>query len=250
MTGTCILVGMTGESEASVTPILCRHGLQAVSIEAAGDGDILAAAGDLKVVIFDVERPGTEALSDFRQIRASRSGVVVFGWTLTGAIDGMAERLTRLRATGAHSIVGTASLDMELTVFEERGFGTPAFQRRVLIIEDDSTVRRILSGYVEDAGYLPVARGDWESAISDPETFGVDIVVTDIFMPGMGGIAGIVAVKRDWLETPVIALSAGLGGRMGSETVLKASKTIGADVTLQKPISKDTLVQAIASLVA
>jgi CheY-like chemotaxis protein len=139
---------------------------------------------------------------------------------------------------------------MELTVFEERGFGTPAFQRRVLIIEDDSTVRRILSGYVEDAGYLPVARGDWESAISDPETFGVDIVVTDIFMPGMGGIAGIVAVKRDWLETPVIALSAGLGGRMGSETVLKASKSIGADVTLQKPISKDTLVQAIASLVA
>jgi DNA-binding NarL/FixJ family response regulator len=37
---------------------------------------------------------------------------------------------------------------------------------------------------------------------------------------------------------------------MGPETVLKACKTIGADITLQKPITKDTLVEAIASLVA
>jgi DNA-binding response OmpR family regulator len=250
MTGTCILAGMTGEAVASVTTILSRHGLRAVSVEATIDADALARIVDLRLILFDVETPDSEALLDFRQIRASRSGAAIFGWTLTGATDGSAERLARLRATGAHSIVGPASLDMELTVFEERGFGTRAFQRRVLIIEDDSTVRKILSKYVEDAGYLPVARADWESAISDPETFGVDIVVTDIFMPGMGGIAGIVTVKRDWLDTPVIALSAGLGGRMGPETVLKACKTIGADITLQKPITKDTLLEAIASLVA
>ena len=132
----------------------------------------------------------------------------------------------------------------------ELGFGTPDRPRRVLLIDDSRTIRAMVGGFLKRGGYHPIVRDVWEDAIDDPETLGVDLVVTDIFMPGMGGVEGIRRVREQWRQVPVLAMSAGLEDQMSSGTTLRAAEIVGADVSIAKPVVEGVFLSAVRELLA
>lgn len=69
---------------------------------------------------------------------------------------------------------------------------------------------------------------------------GVDVVITDIFMPERDGLDVLREVRQRTPETPVIAISGGWHSFTSSQA-LDWARTLGADGTLDKPVTVDEI---------
>ncbi len=81
-------------------------------------------------------------------------------------------------------------------------------QARILLVDDDADLRRLLTLRLEAAGYSVIAVDCAEKAISTLLLERPQVVVTDMRMPGMDGAALFDAIQRDYPTLPVIILTA------------------------------------------
>jgi DNA-binding NtrC family response regulator len=112
-------------------------------------------------------------------------------------------------------------------------------KKRILIVEDEDKLRRVLELQLVSAGF------DVDKAASAEEGLklagGADLVLTDLKLPGMDGLELLSAVKRQNAHSPVVVMTA-FGG---VETAVHAMKA-GATDFLTKPFSLDHLMQVIS----
>jgi CheY-like chemotaxis protein len=118
---------------------------------------------------------------------------------------------------------------------------------RVLVIDDDPTIRLLVTGILESAGHTIVAAKDGRAGLTifAKETF--DLVVTDIIMPEQEGIETIGAIRRVSRTVPILAIS-GSATVGGAGDYLRAAAALGANATLQKPFAPDELGAAVERL--
>lgn len=60
--------------------------------------------------------------------------------------------------------------------------------RRVLVVDDDESLRRVTQVQLEQAGFKAITAADGEEALSILQKLPVDLVITDLRMPGMTGM--------------------------------------------------------------
>lgn len=115
---------------------------------------------------------------------------------------------------------------------------------RILVIDDNPEFRGILHSHLTSQGYTVLEAGNGDQGIALLETHAdIDIVLTDILMPQRDGVEVLRTVKRRWPHLPVIALSG--GGWIGAEELLGMAERLGADRVLQKPVTRETLLNAV-----
>ncbi|BBO78338.1 response regulator [Desulfosarcina widdelii] len=117
---------------------------------------------------------------------------------------------------------------------------------RILVIDDDDTVRLSVRLALEDADHLVEDAGDGEKGVALFRENPADLVVTDIFMPEKEGLETIDEIKRLRPETKIVAISG--GGRMDPDDYLTIAKSVGADRSLLKPFDIDNLVEVVDAL--
>ncbi|MFZ1985482.1 MAG: response regulator [Desulfatitalea sp.] len=124
---------------------------------------------------------------------------------------------------------------------------------RILIIEDDEYVQKMLKQTFERAGYEVGTASNgaaglrlYESKLSLLEPF--DVVITDLIMPEMEGIETITKLRKSNPKVKVIAISG--GGRNKPEDYLHLAEKLGAARTFTKPVDRSALLQAVSELVA
>ncbi|MBT3387369.1 MAG: response regulator, partial [Desulfobacula sp.] len=78
---------------------------------------------------------------------------------------------------------------------------------RVLLVDDEEGIRKVLKIYLQDVGYKVVTADNGKKAVEiiDAESF--DIVLTDIRMPGMDGISLLKHIKKNSPDTEVIMIT-------------------------------------------
>ena len=118
-----------------------------------------------------------------------------------------------------------------------------------LVVDDCRFIRHMAVGALADKGYRVSEAKTMEEALASPDIAHVDIVVTDIFMPGMGGIEGTRIIKANWPRVKVIAMSAGLDARMTPTKALMAARVTGADADIPKPFEAEALISIVERLV-
>jgi DNA-binding NtrC family response regulator len=102
----------------------------------------------------------------------------------------------------------------------------------ILIVEDEAKMRRLLELNLGDDGFTTLSAGDAETGLKLLQENGVDLVVTDLKLPGMSGLEFLQAVKRQNAALPVVVMTA-----FGTvETAVEAMKTGASDYVL-KPFS-------------
>jgi len=102
----------------------------------------------------------------------------------------------------------------------------------ILIIEDEAKMRRLLELNLSEDGFTTLSAGDAESGLKLLERESVDLVVTDLKLPGMGGLDFLQAIKQVNPALPVVVMTA-----YGSvETAVDAMKRGASDYVL-KPFS-------------
>ncbi len=113
----------------------------------------------------------------------------------------------------------------------------------VLLIEDDEDLRFALAGVLTSAGYEVCEAAEGAEALLEAEGRMPDMIVTDIVMDGMEGIALIMAAREKFGDIPIVTMS-------GNAQYLKNSERLGADAALLKPFSRETLLSLLHALLS
>jgi DNA-binding NtrC family response regulator len=102
----------------------------------------------------------------------------------------------------------------------------------ILIVEDEAKMRRLLELNLGDDGFATVSAGDAETGLKLLREHPVDLILTDLKLPGMNGLEFLQTVKRQNAVLPVVVMTA-----FGSvETAVEAMKAGASDYVL-KPFS-------------
>jgi two-component system chemotaxis response regulator CheY len=110
---------------------------------------------------------------------------------------------------------------------------------RFLVVDDFSTMRRIIKNLLHDLGYPHVAEADdGTTALPMLQTGGFDCLITDWNMPGMPGLELIKAVRADakLAKMPVLMLTA----EAKREQIIEAAQA-GVNGYVIKPFTAETL---------
>src|ERR1700731_3901174 len=102
----------------------------------------------------------------------------------------------------------------------------------ILIVEDEAKMRRLLELNLGEDGFTTLSAGDAETGVKLLRENNVDLVVTDLKLPGMNGLEFLQAVKRQNAALPVVVMTA--FGRV--ETAVEGMKAGASDYVL-KPFS-------------
>ena len=114
---------------------------------------------------------------------------------------------------------------------------------RILVVDDEAMIRKLLRQALEDSAHRVDEAESGEAGIGALQAGDYDLVITDMVMPGMGGIELIGIVTRVWPHIPVIAMSG--GGRTGSEDHLQNALDLGAAAAVSKPFRLRDVLAAI-----
>lgn len=112
---------------------------------------------------------------------------------------------------------------------------------RVLIVDDEPDLLVICSEVLQEAGHDTVTASSAQPALEHLRTRGFDVVVSDIMMPGLGGIDLLRAVRRHDPDLPVVLVT----GSPTLETAIQALEH-GAVQYLTKPVPAAALQDAVA----
>ncbi len=113
-------------------------------------------------------------------------------------------------------------------------------QRRILIIDDEASIRESLSGILSDEGFAPLTAANAEEGFARLDEVRADLVLLDIWMPGMDGMEALKRIKELYPDLPVIMIS----GHGTIETAVQATR-LGAFDFIEKPPSYDKIILAI-----
>lgn len=122
-------------------------------------------------------------------------------------------------------------------------------QKRILIIDDDDEVRLTLSENLREAGFEVLEAANGLDGLVMIDRHGIlDVIITDIIMPAMGGLEAIQEIRRSSPSAKIIAISG--GGRTQAEDFLETAMAEGADAVFSKPFDMDRLESMICKLTA
>ena len=113
----------------------------------------------------------------------------------------------------------------------------------ILVVDDDAPIRRMLERTLDSAGYEVELAVDGGDALVSIERSVPDLLVLDVAMPGVDGIAVCRRVRSRGLATPVLLLTA----RDGVEDRVRGLDA-GADDYLVKPFATEELLARVRAL--
>lgn len=113
---------------------------------------------------------------------------------------------------------------------------------KVLVVDDDATVREVVVDYLRNAGHDVHVAVDGAGALDAVRRVGTDLVVLDVMMPGIDGLEVCRRLRRH-SDVPVVLLTA-----LGEEQDRVVGLETGADDYVTKPFSPRELVLRVDSI--
>ena len=116
-------------------------------------------------------------------------------------------------------------------------------RRRLLLIEDDATLRQALAFHLTREGYEVATAADGVAGLEAVRNPRVDLIILEVMLPGLSGVELLRVLRRDGVSTPVIILSA-----KGDEIDRVVGLKLGADDYVAKPFSRPELLARIEAV--
>jgi two-component system response regulator AtoC len=114
-------------------------------------------------------------------------------------------------------------------------------QCTILAVDDELNMRRLLEISLRQAGYKPALAADGYEAMAQIKSQHIDLVVCDLNMPGMNGLALLEAIRQDNEILPFIMVTA-----LGEIKTAVEAMRLGASDYILRPFDLETLEIAIA----
>jgi DNA-binding response OmpR family regulator len=114
---------------------------------------------------------------------------------------------------------------------------------RILVVEDDSTLSKLLASDLELEGYSVITAKDGLEGLEQAKTLNPDLILLDIRLPKMNGYDVCRALRKDGSDVPIIMLTA-----KGQETEKVVGLDHGADDYMTKPYGSMELIARVRAL--
>jgi two-component system, cell cycle sensor histidine kinase and response regulator CckA len=117
---------------------------------------------------------------------------------------------------------------------------------RILVVEDEDAVRAVVMRTLQSEGYEVLGAREGGEALRELEEVGgaVNLVVTDIVMPGMGGRQLVAELSRKYRRIPIVWMSG-----HARESELQRGELSRDEPFLQKPVTADMLLETVAQVI-
>jgi CheY-like chemotaxis protein len=115
---------------------------------------------------------------------------------------------------------------------------------RILLIDDEPSVRRTIHQMLERAGHDVVEAGDGIEGLRLSRSARPELVITDLLMPGKEGIETIRDLRRETPALPILVIS----GNAEAALYLEIATLLGARASLAKPFRSAELLAAVDGL--
>jgi CheY-like chemotaxis protein len=112
----------------------------------------------------------------------------------------------------------------------------PTTRPTVLVVDDDLSLRVLTTIVLARAGYSPTAVSGVARALERVADGGVDVVLTDLTMPGLDGFDLLAALRASRMSPPVVAMTAS----DDEEQIIRAV-SLGARTVVRKPFTGEEL---------
>ncbi len=113
--------------------------------------------------------------------------------------------------------------------------------KTIFVIDDEKDIRDSLEGVFTDEGYRVSTAENAEEALKVLSDISPDVILLDIWMPGMDGIVLLKEIKAEYDDIPVIMIS----GHATIDTAVKTTK-LGAYDFIEKPLSLENVVLTVS----
>jgi|SRR5688572_11206645 len=117
---------------------------------------------------------------------------------------------------------------------------------RVIVIDDQEPIRRIVHRALEQAGHQVFEASDGEAGVRLLAQHAAEVVISDIFMPGQDGIQTLRQIRKDFPHVKVIVMSG--GDSTGMLDLRRDAELLGAVKSLPKPFTAREIVDAVSSV--
>lgn len=142
--------------------------------------------------------------------------------------------------------MGDQTADISSAIVDVTTTGSTVATGRLLIVEDDETIRETVGDALRSEGFEVLTHGNGADALrllNDQSTGEIDLIVLDLMLPGMGGLDLCRELRRTSHQTPILVISA-----RDSETDRVVGLEVGADDYLVKPFGLKELVARCRAL--
>lgn len=118
--------------------------------------------------------------------------------------------------------------------------------KTILVVDDSSSFRNVVSIALKDAGYQVIQAGDGKDALGKLDGKKIHLIISDVNMPVMDGLSFVRAAKQlaAYRFTPIIMLTTEAGESKKAE-----GKAAGVRAWVVKPFQPPVLLDAVAKLV-
>lgn len=115
---------------------------------------------------------------------------------------------------------------------------------RILVVDDNDSTRSMVVAFLTSSGFFPYEVRDGATAVHLMQNTVLDLIITDLLMPGGGGMQVVMSAKNLIPRPKVIVIS----GAISSQDFFSEAREMGADAVFPKPISLQTLISKIDEL--
>ena len=118
---------------------------------------------------------------------------------------------------------------------------------KILIVDDEQNIRNILRESLKKDEHEIYEAGTGQEASDILNSNQIELLITDLVMPGKTGLDLIMEVKENYPDLTIIAISGG-GGINGRFDYLPIAQLIGANNIIKKPFSINDIKQSVTNL--
>lgn len=116
--------------------------------------------------------------------------------------------------------------------------------KSILVVDDEKSIRESLTGILQDEGFTPTSVDSGEKAIEKISEDRPDLILLDIWMPGMDGLETLTKIRDIYPDQLVVMMS----GHGTIETAVRSTK-LGAYDFIEKPLSLEKVLLCIQNAV-
>lgn len=113
----------------------------------------------------------------------------------------------------------------------------------ILVVEDDNNLRKLMCAALKRNGYKPCPASDGLEALNEMDKYSIDLVISDVMMPGIDGYELTRQLRQARMDMPVLMVTA-----KESFEDKQSGFMAGADDYMVKPINIDEMLLRVAAL--
>ena len=245
---TILLVEDEDEVRRFAAGVLQRYGYRVLEAASPGDAILIAeqTKGPIHLILSDIVMPrinGRDLVRRLAPLRPEMRVLYMSGYP--------GDAVAPLKGSDPGVCIAKPFTAERLAQTVRAVLGAPADLPRVLIADDEESIRRLFTKVLEAQGYRVTAAVNGSQALaliaSGQQNFALAII--DLVMPEGEGIETIRSLRKEHPDMKIIAVSGAFKTPV-LRSMLTCASMLGADATLTKPISPEDLVAAVRTLLS